>query len=136
MTRLQSNRRADGPGTGAWVAIGALCVFGMIGVVALGAWRIGVTTSSEQGEGWTATATVITVAGALLVLALTAVVLWAVTRSRTGTTRVDSAARYLGNRNKRDLAPFMEEAVMKQAERLHASSAGPGVPLGEPVSPR
>lgn len=136
MSRLQSNRRSDGPGTGAWIAIGALCVFGMIGVIALGAWRIGVTTSSERGEGWTTTATVITVAGALLVLALTAVVLWAATRGQKGATRVDGAAKYLGNHSKRDLAPFMEEAAVKQAERLHASSAGPGVPLGEPVSPR
>ncbi|MDN6301724.1 MAG: hypothetical protein L0K12_00880 [Brevibacterium aurantiacum] len=136
MTRLQSNRQSDGPGTGAWIAIGALCMFGMIGVVVLAAWRIGVTVSSEQEAGWTSTATVITIAGTLLILALTAIVVWAVSRGQKGVTRVDYAAKYLGNRHKRDLQPFTEEAVAKQAARLHASAAGPGVPLGEPVRPR
>lgn len=136
MSRLQSNRRADGPGTGAWIGIGALCVLGMIGVIALGAWRIGVTTSSDPGEGWTSTATVITIVGTLLVIALTAVVVWAVSRGQKGATRVDGAAKYLGNQSKRDIEPFTEEAAMQQAVRLHASSAGPGVPLGEPVLPR
>lgn len=136
MSRLQSNRRTDGPGTGAWLAIGALCVVGMIAVIALGAWRIGVSTSGGQSQGWTGTATAITVGGALIVLALTALVVWAVTRGQKGTTRVDGAAKYLGNRHKRDLESFTEAAAAKQAERLHAAAAGPGVPLGEPVTPR
>lgn len=133
MSKLQSNRRGTGPGTGAWVAIGALSVLGMIGVVVLGAWRIGVTTSGGQSQGWTSTATIITVAGVLVVLALTAVVVWAATRGQKGATRVDSAARHLGNHHKRDLEGLTRTSAQAVAERLGASGNGPGVPLGTPV---
>lgn len=136
MSRLQSNRRGEGPGAAAWVGIGALCVVGLVGAIALGAWRIGVSTSGGQAQGWTTTATVILIVGTLVVLALGALVAWAVAKGGKNRTRVDAAARYLGNRYPSDLAPFTREAAAAQAERLHATAAGPGVPLGEPVSPR
>lgn len=136
MGQRQSNRLGEGPGAAAWVGIGALCVLGLIGVIALGAWRIGVSTSDGRLQGWTATATVILIVGTLVVLALGAIVAWAVTRGGKNRTRVDSAAKYLGNRYPSDLAPFTRDAAAAQAERLHATAAGPGVPLGEPVSPR
>lgn len=133
MSTLQSNRRTEGPGRAGWAAITVGCVIGMIGVVMLAAWQLGATFDDAAGNAWTSTATLIAVVGTVIVLALTVAVLWAVTRSTTSATRVDAAAKYLGNHNKRDVTAFTIEEAAKQAERLHATSAGPGVPIGEAV---
>lgn len=133
MTTLQSNRRTDGPGRLGWVLIAVTCTLGMIGVAVLVAWQAGAALEGTDGSPWTRTATLLAIAGIAVLLVLALAILWAVTRTSKSATRVDTAARYLGNHSKRDLAPFTTAAVEQQAERLHATAAGPGVPIGEAV---
>lgn len=70
-------------------------------------------------------------AGAGLLLAITALVVWAVLRQRRSSSRVDSLARSMSR--PKDLEGLELKAQTKNAEELNASQAGPGVALAPAV---
>lgn len=71
----------------------------------------------------------------LLVLAATgAALLWAWRRLNHGRSRVDHLAKSMSRAS--DFAPMMGKGALADAERLHSTKAGPGVPLAKLVANR
>lgn len=131
MGNLQTNRVPQGPGPAAIILGTSLLFITLLALLAATAWRVGIATSSDGGQ-WSSASTAILAAGGIFLALLTVVVVWAISRTSTGRTRVDAGAKHLGN-NKRDLAGLTRKAALASAERLGAAENGPGVPLGTPV---
>lgn len=72
---------------------------------------------------------VLVTAGIFVALgAVTALLWWAFAQQLRRRSRIDYKARYMAQ--PRDLRRYMDVDALKDAERLHAAHAGPGVPIG------
>ena len=147
MTREANRRRAFGAAQDGWLfAMLGVVVMLLIGVVL---W-VGAIANPEvqrltdqnplavlavflDGDVSPSTEQVLTTAGLFVLLAALAVAGWlAVRKARSGQSRIDYKRRYMAAPD--DLRRFMTKSAQRDAERLHAESAGIGVPIAADLS--